>query len=174
MEYTCLCDNDHQCSDPFRPFRGESDPQFPDLFRALPARNSISSTRGSGRNRIWRRLSVFCLLSVKVCSWYKTHSNTGNLAGVRYVSFVSVPGFHFGPVTVSFETFSGHTTMMYTMKVGFTIVINLIQYRGLDCHLIFEFDDDRLKLKPIWPSVPARGCDSLGRRFESVYRPSHV
>jgi len=31
-----------------------------------------------------------------------------------------------------------------------------------------------LKLKPIWPSGPARGCYSLGRRFESVCRPSHV
>jgi len=28
--------------------------------------------------------------------------------------------------------------------------------------------------KPIWPSGPARGCYSLGRRFESVCRPSHV
>ena len=33
---------------------------------------------------------------------------------------------------------------------------------------------DRLKLKSIWPSGPARGCYSLGRRFESVCRPSHV
>jgi len=32
----------------------------------------------------------------------------------------------------------------------------------------------RLKIKPIWPSGPARGCYSLGRRFESVCRPSHV
>jgi len=90
----------------------------------------------SGRNRIWRWFRVFCLLSVKVCSWYKTHSNTGILAGVRYVFFLSVPGFQFGPVTVSFEAFSGHKTMMYTLKVGFTIVNNLIQHRGLDCHLI--------------------------------------
>ena len=92
----------------------------------------------SGRDRIWRRFSVFCLLSVKVCSWYKTHSNTGILTGVRYVFFWSVPGFQFGPVTVSFETFSGHKTMMYTVKVGFTIVNNLIQHRGLDCHLILQ------------------------------------
>ena len=92
----------------------------------------------SGRNRIWRRFIVFCLLSVKVCSWYKTHSNTGILAGVRYVFFLSVPGFQFGPVTVSFEAFSGHKTMMYTMKVGFTIVNNLIQHRGLDCNLILQ------------------------------------
>ena len=77
------------------------------------------------RNWIWRRLRVFCRLSVKVCSWYKTHSNTGILAGVRYVFFLSVPGFQFGPVTVSFEAFSGHKTMMYTLKVGF-IIVNLI------------------------------------------------
>jgi len=32
---------------------------------------------------------VFCL---KVCSWYKTDSETGNLAGVRYVSILSIPG----------------------------------------------------------------------------------
>ena len=37
------------------------------------AQNSVWD---SGRNRIWRRFSVFCLLSVKVCSWYKPHSNT--------------------------------------------------------------------------------------------------
>jgi len=59
--------------------------------------------KNSTLNRIWRRLSVFCLLSVKVCSWYKTHSNTGILAGVRCSFFVSVPGFQFGPVTVSFR-----------------------------------------------------------------------
>ena len=29
-----------------------------------------------------------------MCSWYKTHSNTGILAGVRYVIFLSVPGFN--------------------------------------------------------------------------------
>ena len=79
----------------------------------------------SSRNRIWRRFRVFCLMSVNVCSWYKTHSNTGILAGVRYVFFLSVPGFQFGPVTVSFEAFSGHKTMMYTLKVGF-IIVNLI------------------------------------------------
>ena len=28
--------------------------------------------------------------------------------------------------------------------------------------------------KPIWPSGPARGCYSWGRRFESVCRPSSV
>ena len=98
----------------------------------------LESSVVGGRNRIWRRFRVFCLLSVKVCSWYKTHSNTGILAGVRYVFFFSVPGFQFGPVTVSFEAFSGHKTMMYTLKVGFTIVHNLIQHRGLDCHLILQ------------------------------------
>ena len=56
----------------------------------------------------------------------------------KFVSFVSVPGFQFGPVTVSFEAFSVHKTMMYTMKVVFTIVNNLIQHRGLDCHLIIQ------------------------------------
>ena len=83
---------------------------------------------------------VECILSFvcKVRSLYQTHSNTGILAGDRYVSFVSVPGFQFGPVTVSVEEFFGHKTMMYTMKVGFTIVNNLIQYRGLDCHLILQ------------------------------------
>jgi len=84
---------------------------------------------------------VSCILSfvVKVCSWYKTHSNTGILAGVRYVFFLSVPGFQFGPVTVSFEAFCGHKTMMYTLKVGFTIVNNLIQHRGLVLAVFFTF-----------------------------------
>jgi len=40
------------------------------------------------RNWFCRRFRVFCLLSVKVCSSYKTHSKTGNLAGVWYVSFL--------------------------------------------------------------------------------------
>ena len=42
---------------------------------------------------------MFCLLSVKVCSWYKTDSKNGILP-VRYVFILSVPGIHFGPVTV--------------------------------------------------------------------------
>jgi len=92
----------------------------------------------SGRNRIWRRFRVFWLLSVKVCSWYKTHSKTGLLAGVWYVFILSVPGFQFGPVTVSFKAFSGHKTIMYRLKVGFNIMNNLIQHRGLDCHFILQ------------------------------------
>ena len=92
----------------------------------------------SGRNRIWRRFRVFCLLSIKVCSLYKTHSKTGILAGVRYVFILSVPGIQFGPVKVSFESFSGHKTKMYTLKVGFTILNNLIQHRGLNCHFILR------------------------------------
>ena len=64
----------------------------------------------SVRNRIWRRFSVFCLLSVNVCSWYKTHSNTGILAGVRNVFFLSVPGFQFGPVASSISLFSKLST----------------------------------------------------------------
>jgi len=63
---------------------------------------------------------------------------TGILASVRYVLILSVPGIQFGPVTVSFEAFSGHKTMMYTLKVGFAIMNNLIQYRGLDCHCILQ------------------------------------
>ena len=120
------------------PIRKSPVPKFCRSRGTLPRHCQKLCILVSGRNRIWRRLSVFCLLSVKVCSWYKTHSNTGILAGVRYVSLVSVPGFQFAPVTVSFETFSGYTTMMYTMKVGFTIVNNLIRYRGLDCHLILQ------------------------------------
>jgi len=54
------------------------------------------------------------------------------------ILFLSVPGFQFGPVTVSFEAFSGHKAMMYTLKVGFTIVNNLIQHRGLDRHFILQ------------------------------------
>jgi len=81
---------------------------------------------------------VFCLLSVKVCSWYKTHTKTGILASVRYVLILSVPGIQFRPVTVSFEPFSGYKTMMYTLKVGFSIMNNLIQHRGLDCHFILQ------------------------------------
>jgi len=72
----------------------------------------------SGRNRIWRRFRVFGLLSVKVCSWYKTHSNTGILAGVRYIFFWSVPGFQFGPVIMSFEAFSGHKTSWWAPQPG--------------------------------------------------------
>jgi len=88
----------------------------------------------SGRNRFCRRFRVFCLLSVKVCSWYKTHSKTGNLAGVRYVSILSVPGIQFRSVTVSFEVFSGHKTMMYTLKV----LNNSIRDRGSDCNCIIN------------------------------------
>ena len=91
---------------------------------------------GSGRNRFCRWFRVFCLLSVKVRSWYKTHSKTGNLAGFRYVSILSVPGVRFRPVTVLFEAFSGHKMMMYTLKVGFTILNNLIRDRGFDCNCI--------------------------------------
>jgi len=71
----------------------------------------------SGRNRFWSRFRVFCLLSVKVCSWYKTHLKTGNLAGVWYVSILSVPGIQVRPVTVSFEAFSGHKTMFPILKI---------------------------------------------------------
>jgi len=91
---------------------------------------------GYGRNWFCRRFRVFCLLSVKVCSWYKTHSKTGNLAGVRYVSILSVPGIQFRPVTVSFEleAFSGHKTLMYTLKV----LNNLTRDRGSDCNGIIN------------------------------------
>ena len=81
---------------------------------------------------------MFCVLSVKVCFRYKTHSKTGNLAGFRYVSILSVPGIQFRPVTVSFEAFSGHKTMMYTLKVGFPILNNLIRDRGFDSHCIIN------------------------------------
>jgi len=91
-----------------------------------------------GRNRVCRRFRVFCLLSVKVCSWYKTHSKTGNIAGVRYVSILSVPGIQFRPGTMSFETVSGHKTIMYTLKVGFTILNNLIRDGGFDCYCIIN------------------------------------
>ena len=66
-----------------------------------------------------------------MCSWYKTDSKSGNLAGVRYVS---VLGIQFRPVTMSFEAFSGHKTMMYTLKVELTILNNLIR----DCHFIIN------------------------------------
>jgi len=69
---------------------------------------------------------------VKVCSWYKTHSKTGNLAGVRYVSILSVPGIQFRPVTVSFEAFSGNKMMI----VGFTILNNLKRDRCFDSDCI--------------------------------------
>jgi len=38
------------------------------VYRTVIASRVVSSS--SGRNRIWRRFRVFCLLSVKVCSWY--------------------------------------------------------------------------------------------------------
>ena len=73
-----------------------------------------------------------------MCSWYKTHSKTGNLAGVRYVYVLSVPGIQFIPVTI--EAFSGYKTTrtIYTLKVGFTILNNLILDRGLDCNCIIN------------------------------------
>jgi len=37
---------------------------------------------GTCRNRFCRRFRVFCLLSVKVCSWYKTHSKTLPVSGM--------------------------------------------------------------------------------------------
>ena len=77
---------------------------------------------------------VFC----KSVFLYKTHSNPGNLAVVRYVSILSIPGIQFRPVRVSFEAFSRHKTMMYTLKVGFTILNNLIRDRGLDCNCIIN------------------------------------
>ena len=86
----------------------------------------------SGTNWFCCWFRVFCVLSVKVCSWYKTHSKTGNLAGVRYVSILSVPGIQFRPVTVSFEAFSGNKMMI----VGFTILNNLKRDRGFDSDCI--------------------------------------
>jgi len=41
-------------------------------------------------------------------------------------------------VTVSFEAFSGNKTMMYTLKVGFTILNNLLRDRGFDCNCIIN------------------------------------
>jgi len=110
----------------------------------------------SGRSRFCRRFRVFCLLSVKVCSWYKTHSKTRNLAGVRYVCILPVPGIQFRPVTVSFEAFSGHKTMMYTLKVGFTILINLIGDRGFDCNCIIN---GRVELLVEYTPRRLRSCD---------------
>jgi len=78
----------------------------------------------------------FCWFSSPVAfcsfSFQRFDQNPGQVC----IFFLSVPGFQFGPVTVSLEAFSGHKTMMYTLKVGFTIVNNLIQHRGLDFHLI--------------------------------------
>jgi len=82
------------------------------------------------------RFRVFSLLSVKVCFWYKTHSKTGNLAGVRYVCILSIIQFRL--VTVSFEAFSGYKTIMYTLKVGFTILNNLIWDWGSDCNCMIN------------------------------------
>jgi hypothetical protein len=103
---------------------------------------SLPFSRGFSRDTNWFccQYRVFCLLSVKVCSWYKTHSKTGNLAGVRYVSILSVPGIQFRPVTVSFEAFSGHKTMMYTLKV----LNSLIRDRGSDCNCIINGRDELL------------------------------
>ena len=43
-------------------------------------------------------------------------------------------GFAAGVVPVSLRVFSGHTTMMYTMKVGSTTFTNLGRHQGLDLH----------------------------------------
>jgi len=55
----------------------------------------ISPRPSSGKNRFCCWYRVFCLLSVKVCPWYKTHLNPGKLAGVWYVPKLSVPGIQF-------------------------------------------------------------------------------
>jgi len=47
-------------------------------------------------------------------------------------------GFAAGVVPVSLRVFSGHTTMMYTMKVGSTTFTNLGRHQGLDLHWIFN------------------------------------
>ena len=81
--------------------------------------------------------STICLFSVKVCPWYKNLKNskkTGNHAGVRYVPKLSVPGIQFRVVPVSLRVFSGHKTMMYTMKGRSTTFTNLRRHRGLDFH----------------------------------------
>jgi len=85
---------------------------------------------------------VSCVLSfVRVCKsvfLVQNHSKPGNLAGVRYVSILSVPGIQFRPVTVSFKAFSGHRMMVYTLQVGLNILNNLIRDRGIDCHSIIS------------------------------------
>ena len=67
-----------------------------------------------------------------------------------------VPGIQFRPVTVSFEAFSGHKTMMYTLKVGFTILINLIGDRGFDCNCIIN---GRVELLVEYTPRRLRSCD---------------
>ena len=52
--------------------------------------------------------------------------------------FCQYQEFNFRPVTVSFEAFSGHKTMMYTLKVGFTILNNSMRDRGFDCNCIIN------------------------------------
>jgi len=109
-----------------------------------------------------------------VCSWYKTHTKTGNLAGVRYVSILSIPGIQFRPVTVSFEAFSRHKMMMYTLTVGFTNLNNLIQDRGSDCdcitngrvELLVEYILRRLLSKILFfiPIVTVRNVSNNNKR----------
>jgi len=98
--------------------------------------STFATEKSSGRNQFCRWFRVFCLLSVKVCSRYKTHSKPRNLAGVWYVWILPVPGIQYRPVTVSSKAFSGHKTIMYTLKVGF--LINLIRDRGSDCNWIIN------------------------------------
>jgi len=95
----------------------------------------------SGTNRICCRCRVFCLFSVKVCPWYKNQKNsqkTGNHAGVRYVPKLSVQEISIRVVPVSLRVFSGHKTMIYTMKVGSTTFTNMRRHRGLDFYWIFN------------------------------------
>jgi len=46
----------------------------------------------------------------RLSAQYKTHSNTGKPAGVRYVHTLIVPGIQSRAVTALLEAFSGHKT----------------------------------------------------------------
>jgi len=92
----------------------------------------------SGRNWFCRRFRVFCLLSIKVCPSPKLIQKLETLPVSGMYPFCQYQEIQFRPVTVSFEAFSGHKTMMYTMKVGFTILINLIWDRSSYCNCMIN------------------------------------
>ena len=81
---------------------------------------------------------VFCLFSAKGCPVQKFKKFKKNRKPCRCPVCTQVvsTGFQFRVVPVSLRVFSGHKTMMYTLKVGSTNFTNLRHHRGLDFHFI--------------------------------------
>jgi len=87
----------------------------------------------SGMNRFCCRYRICCLFSVKMCQWYKTHSNTGKPACCRYVLKWSAPGIQFTAVPVS-ESLEAGRRGWPTSEWDSAIFTTWRQDRGLECH----------------------------------------